>query len=151
MSHAADAVVVPSAWPAVKSYSPKVLIVDNDEDVLIALERALENEGFETATAVSLEGALQLLAENAFAALVLDDYLSDHDAIGVLTELRHCELAPAVVVVTYHRTPSPGFQARLRLLGAGALVDKCACLRLVQSLRRLLQNEEGENNECLLA
>jgi CheY-like chemotaxis protein len=39
----------------------KILIVDNDEHVLIALERELENEGYRTVTAWSGQEALGLL------------------------------------------------------------------------------------------
>jgi DNA-binding response OmpR family regulator len=55
----------------------KILIADNDEDVLLALERALENEGYDTAVTVSGEVAFRILNTGAFDLLVLDDYLSD--------------------------------------------------------------------------
>ena len=61
----------------------KILIADNDEDVLLALEQALENEGYETAVTVSGEVAFQILATGAFDLLVLDDYLSDRHCIQV--------------------------------------------------------------------
>ena len=38
----------------------KILIADNDEDVLVALEQALENEGYETAVTVDGDVAFQV-------------------------------------------------------------------------------------------
>ena len=53
----------------------KILIADNDEDVLVALEQALEDEGYDTAVTVSGDLAFQILSTGVFDLLVLDDYL----------------------------------------------------------------------------
>ena len=66
----------------------KILIADNDEDVLVALEQALEDEGYDTAVTVSREVAFQVLSTGAFDLLVLDDYLSDQHCVQVLTHFR---------------------------------------------------------------
>ncbi len=66
----------------------KVLLADNDEDVLVALERTLEDGGYATATAVSHAEASKLFSQDAFDLCVLDDYLSDKDSIQVLNEFR---------------------------------------------------------------
>jgi len=61
-----------------------ILVVDNDEDVLIALERVLEEKGYATTLAVSGAEACKLLSEGSFDLLVLDDYLSDRDSVQTL-------------------------------------------------------------------
>jgi DNA-binding NtrC family response regulator len=66
----------------------KVLIADNDEDVLVALEHALESGGYTTATALSQDQISKLLTQGEFDLCVLDDCLSDNDSIGVLAELQ---------------------------------------------------------------
>ena len=86
----------------------RILILDNDEDVLVNLERVLEDEGYSTATAVHYEQALTLLSQHPFDLLVLDDHLSDRDSIEVVVDLRSSELVPPFVVVTYHWRPSRG-------------------------------------------
>ena len=83
----------------------KILIADNDEDVLMELERVLEDEGYDTAVTVSREAAFQVLSTGAFDLLVLDDYLSDQHCVQVLTHFRRAGIQP-IVVVTYHRLPS---------------------------------------------
>ena len=133
----------PPSFPLIKS-GTKILIVDNDEDVLITLERVLEDEGYATATADSLGEASRLLSRSAFAGLVLDDYLSEADSIAALTELRRLGVAPPAVVVTYHRYPPVSLWARLRLLGVGAVVDKRAYSTLALSIRELLERGPWE-------
>ena len=141
MSLSTHIAVMPRASTVPGDKRARILIVDNDEDVLIALERTLEDEGYATVTAASHEEASQLLSQRVFDCLVLDDYLSDKDSIGVLMELRRLDMVPPAVVVTYNRYPAHGIQVRLRLLGVKALIEKCAHGALVQTIRELLGRE----------
>ena len=56
---------------------PRVLIVDNDEDLLSRLRRDLTEAGYEIATTWSGVEALSLLEDFAFDFLLVDDYLPD--------------------------------------------------------------------------
>jgi CheY-like chemotaxis protein len=58
----------------------RILIVDDDEDVLIALERLLEGEGYATATAWSGREALALSQASKFDLLLVDEHLGDVEA-----------------------------------------------------------------------
>jgi DNA-binding response OmpR family regulator len=58
----------------------RILIVDDDEDVLIALERLLEGEGYATATAWSGREALALSKASRFDLLLVDEHLGDVEA-----------------------------------------------------------------------
>ena len=51
----------------------KLLIADNDEGVLIELERVFEDEGYATTTVLTREEVLALLCESEFDLVVLDD------------------------------------------------------------------------------
>ena len=116
----------------------KILIADNDEDVLLALEQALENEGYETALTVSGKVAFQILSTGAFDLLVLDDYLSDRHCIQVLTHFHHAGLKP-LAVVTYHQLPS---QRRARTTACSRrehIVNKRSPIELVRSVHYLLR------------
>ena len=116
----------------------RILILDNDEDVLLNLERALENEGYTTATAVNFEQAEMLLSQRSFDLLVLDDHLSDRDSIEVVSEFRSSGLVPPFVVVTYHQHPAREEQARLWILGVSAVISKVAHDDLTKTVRSLL-------------
>jgi CheY-like chemotaxis protein len=65
----------------------KILIVDDDQDVLIELERLLEGEGYSTATAWSGQEALALSEKSEFDLLLVDEHLADVDAHELFDEL----------------------------------------------------------------
>jgi CheY-like chemotaxis protein len=131
-------VPVPPAVKVAIGIVPQILILDNDEYVLLNLERVLENQGYATATAMNYEQAAMLLSQHTFDLLVLDDHLSDRDSIRTVVDLRGSELIPPLVVVTYHRPPPDGEQARLRILGVSALINKLAHDELAQTIREML-------------
>jgi len=66
----------------------RILIVDNDQDVLITLERILEGEGYQTTTAWSAHEALDLCARFDFDLLLVNEYISDVDANSLLLDLK---------------------------------------------------------------
>src|ERR1700739_3314523 len=65
----------------------KILIVDDDENVLIELERLLEGEGYRTATAWSGREALALSEKGQFDLLLVDEQLWDVDVDTLWKEL----------------------------------------------------------------
>jgi CheY-like chemotaxis protein len=66
----------------------KILIVDDDEQVLIELERLLESEGYSTATAWSWGEALALSDRSRFDVLLVDEHLHGLDPDALLVELK---------------------------------------------------------------
>lgn len=125
----------------------RILITDNDDAVLIALERVLEDEGYATETAVSYEEASRMLSESSFDLLVLDDYLSDSDSMQVLTDIPRSRRP--LVAITYHRFPSPTEQAQLLSLGVSAFIHKRAHSELADIVRYLLEPYPGRHGEEL--
>jgi CheY-like chemotaxis protein len=67
----------------------RILIVDDDEDVLIALERLLEGEGYNTATAWSGKEALALSQSSKFDLLLVDEHLGDVEIATLWDALQH--------------------------------------------------------------
>ncbi|HKS75523.1 MAG TPA: response regulator [Terriglobales bacterium] len=65
----------------------KILIVDDDEAVLITLERLLEGEGYRTVTAWSGEEALEAAQSGRFDLVLLDEHLSDVEVTTLCDEL----------------------------------------------------------------
>ena len=126
--------------------STRILIADNDEDVLVALERALEDEGYETAVTVSGNGALEVLSQGVFDVLVLDDHLSDGHCIQVLTQFQRHGRKP-LVVVTYHQLPSLAEQKQMRSLGVNTWVSKRSHTELVRTVAHLLHPLEQSTEQ----
>jgi CheY-like chemotaxis protein len=114
-----------------------LLIADNDENVLIELERVFEDQGYATTTVVSHEEVATLMSVVEFDLIVLDDHLSDADSVQVLTKFRCTGLRP-LVIVTFNRYPGPGQRAQLRDLGVSALIRKTAHPERVDIVRHLL-------------
>ena len=65
----------------------RILIVDDDESVLISLERVLESAGFSTVTAWSGREAAELLRQSQFDCLLVDAYLPDLQAAGLFQSM----------------------------------------------------------------
>lgn len=116
----------------------KILIADNDEDVLLTLEHALEEAGYDTAVTVSGDVAFQILSTGAFDLLVLDDYLSEGHCIQVLTHFQSSGAKP-LVVVTYHQPPSRPEREQLSSMGVSTLVNKRTPIELVRTVNYLLR------------
>jgi len=126
--------------------SRRILIADNDENVLIALERTLETAGYDTSLAFDARGIYRTVSNSTFDLVVLDDYLSDKDSFEVLARFQTAGIL-LPVVVTHHRYPAPEDQQRLRSLGASAFINKRAHSELVHIVRFLLQPQRGCEDE----
>jgi CheY-like chemotaxis protein len=113
-----------------------LLIADNDENVLIALERVFEDERYATTTVASHEEIVTLMSQVDFDLIVLDDHLSDADSIQVLTDFQRVGLRP-VVIVTFNRYPAQDQRARLRDMGVSAVIRKTAHPEMVDIARHL--------------
>ena len=116
----------------------KILIADNDHDVLIALEHALESGGYTTVTAINEDEVLHLIGQENVDLCVLDDYLSDEVSIEVLVKFPDADRKP-MVIVTYYRSPSPGQEKQFRSLGVSAFVNKGTPSELVGIVSQLLE------------
>ena len=78
----------------------KILIVDDQPDVLLLLQLTLEAAGYETVLAADGETALTRIDETAPDVVLLDIMMPVMDGWGVLRVLSGREAAPRVVVVS---------------------------------------------------
>jgi two-component system nitrogen regulation response regulator GlnG len=77
-----------------------ILIVDDEEAVCWALERALSKEGYRVAVASSAEDAFTLADEQRFDTVLLDVRLPGMDGLSALARLRELTGDAPVIVVT---------------------------------------------------
>ncbi len=112
----------------------RVLIVDNDEKVLIALERALEQEGYETETAWDLPEGLDVLAEGGFHLLLVGDHPPELNCERVLRVLAR-EGVELPVVVMHSKPRHPFAEAFVTHLGAAGVVCKWNERQVVETIR----------------
>jgi DNA-binding response OmpR family regulator len=78
----------------------RVLIVDDEPDILLMLRVNLESAGYETALAADGETALQRISEGHFDLMLLDVMMPVMDGWGVLDNLSRYEDPPRVIVVS---------------------------------------------------
>jgi len=100
----------------------RVLIVDDEPDILLMLRVNLEADGYATALAADGESALQRIGEEAFDLVLLDVMMPVMDGWGVLDRLATETEAPLVIVVS--AKSSRRDMARALEMGAVAYVTK---------------------------
>ena len=76
-----------------------ILVVDSDEDMLIALEWLLDGEGYHVTTAWSGRECLALLRSAKFDLVLLDDHLPDLNCREMLRALHHEQNTTPVIVM----------------------------------------------------
>ncbi len=77
---------------------PRVLVVDDEKQILRALRTSLRAAGYEVETAETAEGALAAAAMQPPEAVILDLVLPDGSGTDVCRELRTWSSAPVIVL-----------------------------------------------------
>jgi len=77
---------------------PRVLVVDDEPQILRALETNLRGAGYEVVTAATAEGALSTAASRRPEAVILDLLLPDGRGTDVCRELRTWTAVPVIVL-----------------------------------------------------
>lgn len=89
----------------------KVLIIDDDPDVLKICERLLSSEGYELKTALRGDAGLQAFSEDTFDVLLVDLRLPDISGMDVLREVRRRSPDTEVIVMTAFGTIEKAVEA----------------------------------------
>ena len=77
---------------------PRVLVVDDEPQILRALRTSLRGAGYEVDTAATAEGALAAAALRPPEVMILDLVLPDGTGIDVAREFRRWSSAPVIVL-----------------------------------------------------
>ena len=123
----------------------KILIVDDDPDILESFDLAMRAEGATTITSEDGTEAVSAALEHSPAAVILDMMLPKRSGFLVLEELLSMETPPIVVMVTANE--GKRHMAYAKTLGVAAYLIKPVGLdRLIDTVSCLLQ-ENKKNNE----
>ncbi len=128
----------------------KVLIVDDDEDILSSIELAMRAEGADTATVTDGNAAMAAADDGDPDAVVLDMMLPRRSGFLVLEHLKALAKPPVVVMITANM--GKRHMAYAEDLGVDAyLVKPVPLQRLVDTLIRLLfsngHSDDGGSHE----
>lgn len=74
----------------------KILIIDDDKDILLIISDMLEGYGYEVTTATSADEAFDLLSKSTFHLLLLDINLPDSDGFEICKQLREVSTVPVI-------------------------------------------------------
>ncbi len=74
----------------------KILIIDDDKDILVIISDMLSGYGYEVTTAESAEEAFGLLSSNSYHLLLLDINLPDSDGFEICKQLREVSTVPVI-------------------------------------------------------
>ncbi|MEO8200812.1 MAG: sigma-54 dependent transcriptional regulator [Gemmatimonadota bacterium] len=136
---------------------PRILIADDQPDVLEALRLLLKGEGFVTATAHVPEGIIALLEREDFDAVLMDlnytrDTTSGREGLDLLSRIRALDSTLPVVVMTAWGSVEKAVLAMQR--GARGFIEKpwdnarlLATLRTQLELGRALRQGERLETE----
>ncbi len=100
----------------------RILVVDDEPGVRMALEAILSDEGYTVSTAESGEEGLEALRREQFDALFLDIWLPGIDGLETLRELREQNIEAQIVMISGHGTIETAVRATK--LGAFDFVEK---------------------------
>jgi DNA-binding response OmpR family regulator len=124
---------------------PKVLVVDDDPDVLRLLQITLEREGFKPALAGDGETALRRIEAERFDLVLLDVMMPLMDGWQVLQTIQSMSVPPKVIVVSAKSHPAD--RARAHSLGADEYVTKPFPLdALVGIIESVLDRGRGDHS-----
>jgi DNA-binding NtrC family response regulator len=120
-----------------KTPRKKVLVADCHEEVLIALEKMLEDAGFETTTVWTARDALKLVASQVFDLVLINEYLPDAECEDMLKALqRRGRRTPCIVMQP--SAPEITDFSHLESLGATGVVYKYAYRHIVEVVSECL-------------
>ena len=87
-----------------------LLLVDDEEDFLLATSRALERRGIEVSTASGGEEALRMIRQHCFDVAVLDVKMPGMDGLELFRQLRKERPSMPVLILTGHGSVPQAFE-----------------------------------------
>lgn len=123
----------------------KILVVDDDQDLRENLVEVLTDAGFSTTSAANGEQALDKLAEESFALVVLDSIMPGMGGMEVLPQLKRNYPKVKIIMLTAFSTVDSAVEAMRK--GADDYIAKPFKIAdLLMAVRRLL--EEASFSAC---
>lgn len=117
----------------------KILIVDDEVEILNSLKIFMEFHGFEAEVAQSAKEALRLLETQKFTIALLDINMPEMNGIELLQEIKQMDFSVQVIMITAYTS----FDKTLKSLQYGAIdyvlkpiEDMNALLELIQESSR---------------
>ena len=120
------------------SGEPLVLVIDDDNDLCIALRDVLREKGYRVGSASNCRSAAERLRERHYQIVLVDMQLPDGDGTGLARFVHEADPAARTVIITGHREELDAGVKRAIAEGADAVCykpfDVPALLRTLENL-----------------
>ena len=123
----------------------KILIIDDDRDILVIISDMLSGYGYEVTTAESAEEAFGLLSSNSYHLLLLDINLPDSDGFEICKQLREVSTVP--VIFSSARTSESDRISGYEIGGDDYLPKPYSMKELLVHVQALLRRTYGFSTE----
>ena len=118
----------------------RILIVDDEKNIVSSLTSILADEGYEVSIAGDGVEALELIQKDPPDLVILDIWLPGMDGIEVLKTLKSYNLGVEVLIMSGHGTIDTAVKATK--LGAQDFIEKPFSLdRITESIQNILQEK----------
>ena len=122
---------------------PRILVVDDNDDIRSMLELLLRREGFDVAAARDGEEALALFAERPADIVVTDLFMPERDGIETIVALRERYPEAKIIAMSgWQSQRGPDYLAVAREIGALATLRKPFEPRELLRVVRRVSSEE---------
>lgn len=132
----------------------KVLVVDDEKNILLTVRHALEPQGYGVSTAATGEEALRLLEEQSFDLMLLDLKLPGIDGMSVLKRCGEKQPTLPVIIISAYGTVGNAVEAMK--LGAIDFLEKPfspeelrETIRQILSRRKLAEGADSDYLTCI--
>ena len=119
----------------------KILIIDDESNILKSLKMILSSEGFDVFTAENLEQAKEILSTDEIYLYLLDVFLPDGDGIEFISHIRNKQPEAIVIMISGHATIKMAIDATQQ--GADDFIEKpLSKAKLILTLKNFLKRLE---------
>lgn len=122
---------------------PKILIVDDEQNILLYLSEALEDEGYIITTKGSGKEAVSAVENEEFDLLLVDLKLRDIDGLEVMREAKKYSPDTVVIMLTGHGSLESAMEA-IKYGAFDYLLKPSSVQDLKDSIKRGLEKRQSE-------
>lgn len=129
---------------------PRILIVDDEQNILLYLSEALEDDGYAITTKISGKEAIATLEKEEFDLLLVDLKLKDMEGLQVMREAKLRWPDTVIIMLTGHGSLESAMEA-IKYGASDYLLKPTSVVDLKDSIRRGLDKRENDLNQRRLA
>jgi DNA-binding response OmpR family regulator len=126
----------------------RILISDCDAELLISLERVLEDEGFDTTTVCTTNETVRLLHGRAFDLALIADHPPELNCEAILRDMVP---GGTQIIALENRTRHPFAEPYLLSLGARRIVHKWDSSEVLRAVKEALAGNSTESTKSGVA